>query len=240
MQASDVDWGRVESYDLGFCLAFARGVSEEGMLAAYGCEPGAARVLTHEQMLADEAYEDWVDDEFCYPFVRVGRVGEWSFGFEESGMSVEGSRDEVIQHFPPGTETVSYFRVNAFSWFRHTVDGATVTDFEPLRPYDRSGSDSDRLVPLMRRVGLNPDGRIGIDLERINPTLAALGLMTEAWGLYIDRDTINGPLLTAWFHARPRTPVPGAQPPQETPAVVLELGQPGPAGSVAGPLRPPD
>jgi hypothetical protein len=130
---------------------------------------------------------------------------------------------------PPGTETVSYFRVgNALSWFRHTVDGATVTDFEPLRPYERSGSDPDRLVPLMRRVGLNPDGRIGIDLERINPTLAALGLMTEAWGLYIDRDTINGPLLTAWFHARPRTPVPGAQPPRETPAVILEPGHQGP------------
>jgi hypothetical protein len=49
MQASNADWGWVEPYkSLGFCLAFARGVSEEG------------------------------------------------------------SRDEVIQHFPPGTETVSY------------------------------------------------------------------------------------------------------------------------------------
>jgi hypothetical protein len=46
----------------------------------------------------------------------------------------------------------------------------------------------------MRRVGLNPDG--AVDLDRIDPAIAALDLVTELFGVRLDAEALRGPLLT--------------------------------------------
>ena len=46
----------------------------------------------------------------------------------------------------------------------------------------------------MRRVGLDPDGEVDLDL--ISPAIAALDLVTELFGVRLDAATARGPLLT--------------------------------------------
>jgi hypothetical protein len=234
MVAGDAGWRWVERFEsLGFCLLFARGVSEEQLLAAYGCAPGSARVLTWAQLLEDEEFADNVAVDGP-PVVRVGRVCEWAFGFED--ITPQGGRPEVARRLPPGTESVSILRVaNAFSWLRHAVDGVAVTEFEPLSPHDRRGREPDRLVPLMRQVGLNPDGPLYLE-GGFDPTTGALDLITVAWGMRLSGDTITGPLLTAYVRPWPDDPqserVFATQPGLLEPGTFI-----GAAGSVM-PLRP--
>ncbi|MBV9024901.1 MAG: hypothetical protein JO362_14195, partial [Streptomycetaceae bacterium] len=194
MSVSHADWTWVERRgEFGFCLFFAKGVSEEDMLAAYGCYPDTVRVLSWE----DEDFVDLISDHYGDPVVRVGRIGEWVFGFEE--ISLEGSRDEVLRAFPAGTETISLFNtVKAFGWFRHAVDGVTVAAFELLVPSCREGSDPDRHRELMRQVGMGPDE--DPDLDQFDPIAATLDMITAGWGVYVSEEMISGPLRTARIH----------------------------------------
>lgn len=228
MDPAETDWIWVKRYaPLAFCMLFAHAVSTDELLAAYGCDPASARMLTWDEMVEDEDLGDIWEDPGSAPIVRIGRTGDWAFGFEALGL--EGARPELAKHLPVGTETVSLgVSGNAFSWFRHAVNGVAITEFEPLAPYQRRGTDPDRLAPQLRRVGLNPVGPI--DLDAVDPTVAALDLATTAWGLHISEAMITGPLLSAQTRPWPRE---ASVPPRvATPAVLLEPGRPGPAGSV--------
>lgn len=227
MRTMDSQWSWVEQYDLGFCLLFARCVSLVDVLAAYGCDSSSARLLTWEEMVEDEELGDIWGDPDCAPVVRVGQAGDWAFGFEALG--IEGGRPETARQLPAGTETVSLCVAgNAFSWFRYAIGGVAVTEFEPLISNERRGTEPDRLARHMGEVGLNPDRRL--DLETVNPTVAALDLATAVWGLSISEGTVNGPLLSAQTHPWPREAAPTQH--VKLPAALLEPGRPGPAGSV--------
>jgi hypothetical protein len=61
-------------------LLFARDVTPERVIEAFGMDPSAARMLSRDR--ASEALTFPVDGEDGYtanPWIRVGRLGDWSF-----------------------------------------------------------------------------------------------------------------------------------------------------------------
>ena len=81
-------------------------------------------------------------------------------------------------------------------YFHYFVDGTEVTAFEPLRAWDRFGTDPDRFLVQMRQVGLDVDPRpVGTELER-DPTMELLDMLTVALGIHLPAEVALGPLLT--------------------------------------------
>ena len=84
-------------------------------------------------------------------------------------------------------------------YFKYLVDGTVVTDFEPLRSYERSGTEPDRFVPEMRRSGLRVDRPV-LDAPRApltrRPRICLLEMLTLALGIRLPADVAHGPLLT--------------------------------------------
>ncbi len=180
-------WAWVRKYE-GFCLVFVRGVPETRLLTAVGVDPAAAEPMTSQEM-----HEEF---DFYYPVVRVGRVGEWAFGFQDAWIDL-GDTD-LLCELSAGTEVVSVVHTATIDGFDYFADGVSVVGFEPLFPGSRRGSDPDRLLPLMREVGLDPDLSFeDREARGVDPLLAVLDLVSRAWGIRLDADTVDGPLLTA-------------------------------------------
>ena len=78
---------------------------------------------------------------------------------------------------------------------RFRVNDVEVTSFEPLRAWDRFGTDPDRFLPQMHQVGLSveepPQGSAFRD-----PVIALLEMLTLALGIRLPREVALGPLLT--------------------------------------------
>lgn len=181
------DWAWLRPYlPTGFCLTFARGVPPTAMLEAFEVDPATVVRLTRAEAVAEFGFDD--------PVVRVGRTGDWGFGFEELGAHI--GQEDVLLTLAERTEAVAVWSVGSgASGFRYARDGRGVVAFEPLFPHRRRGAEPDRLVPLMREVGLAPDRPYQVD-GRPDPVLAALALVTRASGVRLCGDVIDGPLLT--------------------------------------------
>ncbi len=178
------DWITAEYEFAG--LIFVRGARPERLIEVVGADPAAGVPLT-----AEVAYQ-----MFSYPWIRVGRVGEWAFAINDSMVDLEGPALELST----GSEVARFeMGVNA-DYFYFYADGVTVTEFEPLMAYYRSGTDPDRFLASMREAGLSVDPPAdaddgGTDLER-NPRIALLDMLTLALGIKIPREVGLGRLLT--------------------------------------------
>lgn len=172
-----------EAYSLGYRFSFAEGASPDAVLAAFGADPADAEALTREATA-----EEFGVDPGTY---RVGETGGWAFVVEEFG----GDHDAVLQTLSAGSRAVSVSRTeSATSVFEYYEDGERTMWFEPLIPSRRTGRDADRFVEAMRRVGLDPDSRPNLAL--IAPAVAAFDLVTDLFGVRLDRETAEGVLLT--------------------------------------------
>ena len=80
------DWITAEYEFAG--LIFVRGARPERLIEVVGADPAAGVPLT-----AEVAYQ-----MFSYPWIRVGRVGEWAFAINDSMVDLEGPR----WNSPPG------------------------------------------------------------------------------------------------------------------------------------------
>jgi hypothetical protein len=184
VEGSSWAWiGRYES--LGFCLTLAQRRTGEEMLAAFGVDAASAELMT----MAEADAEFGAD----LPVVRAGQDGEWGFAFERFGQV--GSTGEALAGLSAGTRAVSVFHLaNALGRLTIVENGSLVCGFEPLFPGNREGSDPRRFEPLMRGVGLDPDA--GPDLARVDPVVAALELVTLAFGVRLRAELVEGPLRT--------------------------------------------
>lgn len=73
------DWDWISREMMG-CVMFARGVSPERVIEAFGMDPGAARLLPASGV--NEVLRFPVLDQesrLIHPWIRVGRAGEWGF-----------------------------------------------------------------------------------------------------------------------------------------------------------------
>lgn len=208
----------------GFCIALVEGLTPESVLEAYGVDAGEVRPMDLEDTL------DWIDeeelDEYA-PLVRAGQLGSWSFAFESPGF--QGIRSPVLRRLSQHGRAASYVEspgeVHAFIYY---IRGDCVTMFEG--PAVRQGSDPDRLLPSMRRVGLDPDE--GVDGGTFDFAGAALRLMRTEFGVHVPGAAVRGPLLTGLIkHPWPDDPIP----PPLRPAVPTGTLPPPPPPTVAEP-----
>jgi hypothetical protein len=172
-----------EVYPRGYRFSFVEGRGPDQVLAAFGVDPGDAEPLSRE---ATE--EEFGADPGLY---RAGEAGGWGFLIEEFG----GEHAEQLRALSTGARAASVCRVESgISVFEYFEDGELTCWFEPLVPSRRTGRDADRFADAMRRVGLDPDSRPNLAL--IAPAVAALDLVTDLFGVRLDRSTAEGVLLT--------------------------------------------
>lgn len=182
--ASEWDW-MPEEYPDGVRLLFARGVTPERVIEAFGADPAAAEPLSAEQAL--ETLTSWV---------QVGRTGEWAFAIDNSSLGTEES-GRIARALSAGTDLALFETGPNFDHFYYFADGDEVTSFEPLLSQYRDGSDPDRFVPQMRQAGLNVDPPPEDDDNFGDDTrTAVLEMLTLAFGIRLSRDVALGPLRT--------------------------------------------
>jgi Family of unknown function (DUF6461) len=195
------EWLRRDDRPPMGCLVFARDVDPDRIIELYGMEQRPAGMLS-----AEEAQDVFSFPDPESPYLRLGQIGEWTFAIDATMLStflaVKGRN--IGKQLSSGTETV------VISWtekptedVKYWRDGILVTSVEPYRAWDRTGSDRDRFVAEMRRVGLETEppresGKRPHE-ERpqdFDPLLAALEALTLALGIQLPQEVAEGPLLT--------------------------------------------
>jgi hypothetical protein len=89
--------------------------------------------------------------------VGVFQAGEWCVAIEPSGWTV--TLHEVVTKLSRGCEVLAVTRHDyaAEHSFVYAIDGTIVTGYRLRHPYDRYGSDPDRLNGFMRELGMGLD-----------------------------------------------------------------------------------
>jgi hypothetical protein len=181
------------------CLMFARGVSAERVIEAFGMDPDMARLLPASR--ASEALRLPVGDDVrtIHPWVRAGRTGEWSFAIDQSALDIVGYHDRIAGKLSAGTDLAMLQWTLTIDNFRYLVDGIEVTSFEPLGSFERFGTEPDRFVRAMRQAGLPvdpPDPDASFAEDDADPRILTLQMLTAALGIRLPGNVALGPLLT--------------------------------------------
>ncbi|HEX6343844.1 DUF6461 domain-containing protein [Umezawaea sp.] len=182
-----------------FSLAFVRGVEPLDALTRVGALPDTLARRTPEEVSRLHEYDHG------YPeVVSALALGEWTVLCQPTGFELT----HLVDALSRGTEAVALLRHDyASPGFTHAVDGAVVTGFDPKHPGRRYGTDPDRLLPLMREAGFEPDSTAGQYDHSTSRALRLAGLVT---GVVPTFDQLTAPLPSAhidpWFtRTRPRT-----------------------------------
>jgi Family of unknown function (DUF6461) len=191
VQASgEWDWLEESPLRIGCALVFARDVTQDQVFGAFDVDPSSAHT------------EDWEFDPEDRR-IRVGRLGTWTFAIDESmeslHLAIHGGN--VGQRLSAGTEAVVIeWTAKPTEAFEYWTDGTLMTRFEPYRVCDRDGSEPDRFLDEMRRLGMVTEA----DDEAEGPEdvlSATLDLMTLALGIRLPEEVAFGPLATVSLDA---------------------------------------
>ncbi|MBZ6108021.1 DUF6461 domain-containing protein [Streptomyces olivaceus] len=172
----------VDSQFPSFCLVFARSKTIESVMAAFGADPGAAASMTRMESLSAFPEVD-VDN-----LLRVGTVDGWVFCYEDRNLL--GITGRVRKELSRECETLSIYKGgDGMRTFEHMEGGRTIEFFEPRRHLDVQGEGPYVISDLVRgKLAAASPGMLG---------MTALGLaLTEHFGLQLDRELLEGPLLT--------------------------------------------
>lgn len=107
------------------------GLTPEWLIEEFGADPAAVLPLT-----AEAAY-----GTFSYPWIRVGKAGEWAFAINDSSVDLEGP----ALRLSAGTEVVR-FEMGAsldYFYFYFYAKGVTVASFEPLLAHGLGANTED-------------------------------------------------------------------------------------------------
>jgi hypothetical protein len=156
--AADYTWfsERFPPLAVAYCLTLVDKLTPVQVLDRVGARERTQ--LTGTSQLVEPAYNCWGPGQGVRFFLGAASVGEGTLIVEPNGFL--GVTDQAIVPLSSGVQLVSHYRnVDAMDRFCWVVDGDIRLQFEPLFPVDRSGSDPDGLVDVMRQVGfdLNPD-----------------------------------------------------------------------------------
>ncbi|GAB2974751.1 hypothetical protein GCM10023080_044160 [Streptomyces pseudoechinosporeus] len=221
----DDEWGWAVDprYSL-WCLTFTRGLNPADVLRRYGADPDRAQVLARTER--SDLYEQALRGGTV---LRVGMHSGWSFCFEDVGGA--GSRPGPLRALSQGTETVSLLQGgDGMNLLSHWHDGQCRERFEPGAT-DWIPQGTGPFWDLVRSRHQAHPGRPGL--------LLALEVITQHTGVYLDRTTITGPLLTAYLADEDRTPDPvPSLPPTPPKQGSTSLGRY--LGSVRPTPRPPE
>jgi hypothetical protein len=195
--ASEWDWVRETALDIGGSFTFARGVSAEQVISAFGMNPAHARLVPGARIEEALRYPDWRDTSPReHPWIRVGVAGEWGFAVDESSGGYGGYEEDAALELSAGRDAVLFTHTAGPDAFHYYVDGIEVTGFEPLLAWDRDGTDPDRFLPQMRLAGLEIDDQGDLEEDFRDPVIALLEMLTLALGIRLPREVAFGPLFT--------------------------------------------
>lgn len=143
-----------ETLDEIYCVSFVRGIPPEEVLRRFGVDESTMEEVTFDE-LDERSAESMRDDVAGY--IGAAQIGGWTLVIEPGGWQIAVD-SEIHGRVSQGTEVVSVCRHDyASDTFAYIVDGKPVVWFDPRMPDSRSGSDPDRFIVEMRRVGLDPD-----------------------------------------------------------------------------------
>lgn len=194
-------------------LIFTREVTPERLIEACGLDAGPARLVPEDRLDDELPFPVWDQNTgFTCPYIRAGRAGEWAFAIDEWMLTLhrEVQGGKVWQHLSAGTEVVIVsWTEKSSERLEYWADGRWVTCFEPDMAWDRGGSEPDRFLMEMRRVGLETEpgadfsALSAAEQERIldfDTLVAALDMVTLVFGIRLPEEVLHGPLLTAQCH----------------------------------------
>jgi hypothetical protein len=189
------------------CLIFARHASPEQMIAAFGLDPGTARLLPSERAGEVIGYpvSGYGKAEVTAPVVCAGRSGEWAFAIDEFILSRELAvkGHHVPLHLPAGTETAVVTWTPAISTVEYWADGQQRASFD---------LDLDDPELFLGQAGLDVEIAGQVDFRTPGALVAALRMLTLALGVLVPAEAAAGPLLCCQRPPDPARPAPGAAP----------------------------
>ena len=192
----DWDWVAETALDIGGTFTFARGASPEQMMTAFGMNPAKARLVPASDVAQALHDPDWLRTEPPeHPWIRVGVAGEWGFALDESMAGYGGYEDAAAAALAASTDVVLLTHTQTIDHFSYSAGGTATTSFEPMRGWERHGTEPDRFVEQMRQVGLRTAIGDAVD-DAVDPVIAVLRMLTIALGIRVPRDLALGPLLT--------------------------------------------
>ncbi|GAA1023356.1 hypothetical protein Aple_084250 [Acrocarpospora pleiomorpha] len=146
------------------CVSFVRSLSPVEALTRLGAEVGGIEEATFEEL--QERTMKCVDsNDMRTSYVGTLEMDGWTVLIQLWWASIAVDR-HLLMRLSQATEVVSINRnIHASDFFVYAADGELVTWFDLLGPDARAGSDPDRLVDMMREVGLDPDLDPDLDLD---------------------------------------------------------------------------
>jgi Family of unknown function (DUF6461) len=190
-------------------LVFARGVSEDQVLRAFGADPDEA--VLREPGEPVPAPEGVTDDA---PVIRVGQVGDWVIVIEEDEPP-QGVRPEVLRRVSAdGGEAVALHQdIGKLNHqFGYAEDGEVISALVTSVPVSWSGSDPDRFASLARELGLTGNADESDDLDEWEAVLVVAEVVL---GLRLSPADLERPMRSTRIlpplEDRPLGPPPGQE-----------------------------
>lgn len=202
-----------------WCVTFTRDITHEETLSRYGADARTSELLTRQQA-ARLAGGDLAGGSV----LRAGRIGGWSFCFEEYGVA--GCMSGPLSALSRGTETFSILRggdgMNGFAYWR---DGQCAEFFEP----GAAGTEPRGPHPWWDAV----QGRLDASSEEYPGLVPVLEVTARYTRAVLDTATLDGPLPTLRLNDEDRSPAPrshaqASRPPDGTWRVPARTGPPQP------------
>ncbi|MER5319506.1 DUF6461 domain-containing protein [Streptosporangium roseum] len=182
-------------YDVS-CVSFVRPLSPVEALTRLGAETSGIEEATFEELQERTMKCIDSDDRMRTSYVGALETDGWTVLIQLWTVSTVLNRPK-LRRLSQATEVVSVDRnVHATDHFVYAVDGKLITRFDQLAPQARAGSDPDRLVDMMREVGLDPD----LDWEGpgLNATFPrSFALARKITGFPFSKDMLDMRLLGA-------------------------------------------
>jgi hypothetical protein len=187
-------------YDVS-CVSFVRSLSPAEVLTRLGAATSGIGEATFEELQEKTMKCIDSDDTMRTSYIGALETDGWIVLIQLWTGSIAINRP-LLRRLSQATEVVSINRnIHATDFFVHTADGELVTWFDLLGPYARTGSDPDRLVDMMREVGLDPD------LDREGPCMNAafpcsFALARKITGFPFSKDMLAMRLLGAVINSK--------------------------------------
>lgn len=135
----------------GFSVTFARGVPPKDLLLRMGCPEESLSMMTRE-----DAEEMDMDDDVRV--IRAGLSQGWGYAVQSWDAHILGEEGDLMSKVSQGTEVVVLVSTATTPWFAYCENGEIVCSFDPGTPLGRYGSDPDRFLAAMQRVGIVAGG----------------------------------------------------------------------------------
>ncbi|NRQ35915.1 hypothetical protein HII36_29375 [Nonomuraea sp. NN258] len=193
--------------DVIFSVAFFRGLDPAGVVRRFSRDEDAGRESDFAELLAKAcAFASGSGGGDGGGHVGVLPVGEWCVVIEPAGWMV--TLHQVLPRLSAGCEVLAITRHDyAEHGFEYAIDGTIVTGYPPWQPYERHGSEPDRLDGFMRELDLgletpaaakaawDADWEAGYDTA----VARAFALAAKVTGVPFTEDLLDRPMLVAPF-----------------------------------------